>query len=376
VRYSQIAEAFWRTPWAILPEKLAELRAFLIVKLRGDDVDPAEVARAVASRREIPAPPEAGSGARRPGQAIMAGRVGIVPVMGVISQRLSMLSEASGGCGTDAIGNALDDLVADRQCQSIILQFDSPGGSVFGVSELASKIRSLRGEKKIVGIADSLAASAAYWLLSQCSEVVITSGGQVGSIGVIAAHEDQSAADEQAGVKTTLVASSTYKAEGSPFAPLDDEAKAEMQSKVDYYHSAFVNDVAKGRGVSVARVNADFGQGRMVTAKDAAGRGMADRVQSMQQLLTRLTGGDAGAGTARPTAEDASPELTAAIGIYQRRADQVDAEARQQSPEYPPARPERRRTPATARSPVTREQARERARQVEWEQRDDGRADR
>ena len=153
----------------------------------------------------------------------------------------------------------------------IVLLVDSPGGSVYGIAELANKINALKGEKKIIGMADSVAASAAYWLASQCSELVCCPGGQVGSIGVLAAHEDQSGAAEQAGVKTTLVTSSKYKGEGNPFGPMDDDARAEIQSKVDAYHAMFVAAVARGRGVSEGVVNKTFGQGRMSMAVPAGG---------------------------------------------------------------------------------------------------------
>ena len=84
---------------------------------------------------------------------------------------------------------------------AIVLDVDSPGGSVFGVEELATEIRAARGTKPVVAVANSMAASAAYWIASQADELVITPGGMVGSIGVLTAHEDISKAQEMAGIK-------------------------------------------------------------------------------------------------------------------------------------------------------------------------------
>ncbi len=54
---------------------------------------------------------------------------------------------------------------------------------------------------------------------------------------------------------------------------------------------AFERDVARGRGVSVAKVQADFGRGRSLLARDALKAGLADRIASMQQTLSRMVAG-------------------------------------------------------------------------------------
>jgi capsid assembly protease len=273
MKYPQIVSAFARSPWAILPEKLAEIRAFLCLKAGGGDIDPAEIAAIASARANGPA---------------MVGRVACVQVFGTICQRAGMLDEASGGVGTEALGNTLDALAADRACRAVCMVFDSPGGSVFGVGELADKIRSLAGQKKIVAIADSMCASAAYWMAAQCREVYCTPGGQVGSIGVLAAHTDVSKMEEQAGVKTTLISAGKYKSELAEQMPLDEAGREELQSKVDGYYEAFLAAVAAGRGTTAARVKADFGQGRLLTAKQAKQCGAIDGIKTLQQVLESL----------------------------------------------------------------------------------------
>lgn len=290
--YRSILAAFYSDPLAILPEKLEEVRAFLHLKAEGKDIKPEQLAAVV--------------GSRRPDGVQMAGRVAVVPVFGVIAQRTGMLAEASGGVSAERLGATLDALAEDKQVRSIVLAFDSPGGSVYGIEELGAKIRGLRDRKKIVGLADSVAASAAYWLIAQTSEVNVTPGGQVGSIGVLSAHQDISELEAKLGVKTTVVTSAPYKAEMAPIAPLSEEARGEMQAKVQHYHGLFTKAVAKGRGVSEARVEADFGKGRMVTAQAAVDRGMADRVATLEQVLRRLDAGDLeSAQTAKAVGHDA-----------------------------------------------------------------------
>jgi len=318
--YQRILEAVYNQPLAILPEKLEQVQAFLALKARGVDVPPEQVHAIVAERdnRRALAIPDALITVRRPDGVLMAGRVAIVSVFGVLAQRAGPLDQMSGIIGTERLGATLDSLIVDRQVKSIIMAFDSPGGSVFGIPELAKKIRDARAEKKIAGIADSLAASAGYWLLAQTSEITVTPAGQVGSVGVIAAHVDVSKMEEILGVKTTLVTSSPFKAEFAPEQPLSEEARAELQGKVNAYHAMFTADLAKGRGVSQSRVEKDFGGGRMFLAEEAVKRGLADRVGTLAQLLDRLGANETGG----PKAE-ARP-LGAKLAAYRARAVQVE----------------------------------------------------
>lgn len=299
--YDHVCDAFYSTPWAILPAKLREMEAFLAAMLAGANTTEfaARVAPTVA----------------------MSGKVAILPLFGVISQRMNLITEASGGTSTEIFGASLDRLVADKSVRSIVLAVDSPGGSVFGVEELAKKVFQARNEKKIVAVADSMAASAAYWIASQAAEVVVTPGGQVGSIGVVTAHQDYSKAAETAGVKTTIIKAGKYKAEGDPSQPLDEDARADLQAKVDQYYGMFVGAVARGRGVTEHAVRSGFGEGRMVLAKDAVTAGMADRVATLAQVVHRL-GGESG-GERGVSAEADEPILVAKRAAYRARVVEV-----------------------------------------------------
>jgi signal peptide peptidase SppA len=185
---------------------------------------------------------------------------------------------------------------------TILLDIDSPGGSVAGLAEVAAEILAARDSRKVIAVADSLAASAAYWLGSQASEFIVTPSGQVGSIGIITTHEDVSGMMESAGVKITAITAGKYKGEGSPFAPLNEEAIAALQKRVDDYYGMFVNAVAKGRNVTAEAVRSGFGEGRVVGAKEAVKLGMADRVATIDNVLSKL-------GVATNTRAESEPAI-------------------------------------------------------------------
>jgi len=277
--YHHVLESFYNQPAAILPEKLEDIRAFLQEKA------------GLAARESPPAIAAGPSG----GRYKITNGIGYMSLMGVIAQRMNLLMEVSGGTSTEIFGRDLDVLVNDRSVKTIVIIADSPGGSVFGVGELADKIYQARDQKKIIAVASSMAASAAYWLAAQASELVVTTGGQVGSIGVLAVHRDESKAEELAGVKTTLIHAGEYKTEGDPSQPLSSEGAAYLQRSVDAYYGMFVNAVARGRGVSAAKVRNDFGKGRMVMAAEAKQLNMVDRVATIDQVVNRLNPSSPGA---------------------------------------------------------------------------------
>jgi signal peptide peptidase SppA len=223
-----------------------------------------------------------------------SGSVAVVPILGAITQRSSLMSYFFGGTSIDSLRAALNEAIGDPQTTAVVLDFNSPGGDVAGITELAEEIRALRGAgKPIVGVANTMAASAAYWLISQCDEVIVTPSGVVGSIGVYAIHQDFSRAYEEAGITNTIIKAGPKKIAANEFEPLTDDAKSSMQERVDAYYSMFLADVAKGRRVPTSQVASAYGQGDIVLARDALAAGMVDRIATLDATVRRLVGAKA-----------------------------------------------------------------------------------
>jgi capsid assembly protease len=191
----------------------------------------------------------------------------------------------------------------DPAVGAIVFDIDSPGGSAYGLMEFAGEVYAARSQKKIVAVANSMAASAAFWIGSAAEELVITPSGEVGSVGVFGAHEDHSKELEQAGIKVTLISAGKYKTEGHPFGPLSEESLAYLQTQVETTYEQFVQALARHRATTVAKVRKDFGEGRVVGAKEAVERGMADRVATLDETLARLLKSSA---AQRPRTRDAA----------------------------------------------------------------------
>jgi signal peptide peptidase SppA len=216
--------------------------------------------------------------------------IAVLPLTGPITHRAGLFTAFFGGTSTEKWGRAFDDLVASPNVGAIVIDADTPGGTVSGVPELADKIFKARGSKPIVIVSNAMLASAGYWIGSSANEIVVTPSGEVGSIGVWSLHADESGLLEKMGIDITLISAGKFKTELNPFEPLDDEARAYEQSRVDDYYGQFVGAVARGRGVTASAVRKGFGEGRMVGAKQAVQEGMADRVGTLEQTIQRLGG--------------------------------------------------------------------------------------
>jgi signal peptide peptidase SppA len=276
--YQRILRAVYSVPWAIQPEKLEAILAFLELKASGQLVDPATLAGIQAASLAAAARAAAGP----------SGAVAVLPLYGIISHRANMMSDVSGprGTSTEKFTQAFRAAIADPNVSAIVIDVDSPGGTTDGVAELADEIFKARGKKPMTAVANTQMASAAYWIASSADELVATpSSTAVGSIGVYLAHQERSKAIDAQGVKTTLISAGKYKTEGNPFEPLTDDARQAFQSLVDENYGMFTRAVARARNVKADDVRNGYGQGRAVSAQQALKLGMIDRVATLDQVL-------------------------------------------------------------------------------------------
>lgn len=254
------------------------------------------------------------------GESAPAGpRVAVLTLTGVLTPHGSMLSWLFGGDagGVQAFRDQLSRAVADPDVAAIVLDVDSPGGSVGLVPEAAADVRSARDVKPVYAVANTLAASGAYYIASQATELYVTPSGMVGSIGVYYLHEDWSSANEKIGIDVTYVYAGRYKTEGNPDEPLTDEARAAWQADADTLYAQFVDDVALGRGVSADKVRSDYGEGRVLLAGAALDAGMVNGIDTLQAVVGRaLSDAAASTGPSARRLGHATATARAAHAVY------------------------------------------------------------
>lgn len=272
--FRRVVAAVHNTIWAILPQKLQQICGVLDLRSQGVTLSREEIAARIGQQATRPA-------------ATQQGQIAVLNIYGTMAPRLSAMQDISGGVSAEAISRAFDAAVRNPDVSAIVLNIDSPGGSVGGIAELSQKIFEARGTKPIIAVANGQMASAAYWVGSAADEIVATpSATDLGSIGAMTIHTDDTKAMAKVGITRTLVASAEFKAEG--WGPMTEGFKSHLQGRVDAIGQQFVADVARNRKVAVTKVLSDFGKGRTFLAQDAVSHGLADRIGTLESVLAEL----------------------------------------------------------------------------------------
>lgn len=212
-------------------------------------------------------------------------KIAIVSIDGVIGKHLGMLEQCMGGCDIDNVAQSLTEAVTDPDVESVVMTFNTPGGTVTGVREFGELIAELGKVKKIVGYTDTMCASAGYWLASQCSEFYCSPSADVGSIGVYSILLDESRRLEDEGIKVNAISAGKWKLAGASFKQLTDEERAMFQADVDKIYANFKAAVSSNRTIA----DEDM-QGQCFDGTDAVLKNLADgNINSLDELVSFLS---------------------------------------------------------------------------------------
>jgi len=263
------------SPWAIVPEKLYEIQEIYSTHLRGEKIDIAAIEAKIGKPLENEAK-----------DYDVVNDMAVISLHGVTAKRANMFMRVSGGVSTELAAKDINDALNDPDIKGILLDIDSPGGTVDGTLELANIIFAGRDKKPIVAYSDGIMASAAYWIGSAANEIHISGDTvQTGSIGVVATHVDYSQYEKKLGIKTTEVYAGKYKRMVSQYKPLSKDGKQELQDRVDYLYTVFVDNIARHRGVSSDTVLKNMADGKVFTGNQGITAGLVDGVSTMDRLI-------------------------------------------------------------------------------------------
>lgn len=188
-------------------------------------------------------------------------RIGIIDAKGVIG-------EMQAGMDADKIVKLLKKYEKDDDIKAIVLRVDSPGGAVAPSQEIHDAVKRVKAKKKIVVSMGSLAASGGYYISAPADRIYAEPGTLTGSIGVIFTHFNVRGLLEWAKVDETTLKTGKYKDTLSPFRPLQDTDREEIQGISDDVYGQFVKAVAEGRKLPEARVR-ELAEGRIYTGNRA-----------------------------------------------------------------------------------------------------------
>ena len=214
--------------------------------------------------------------------------VAMIAIDGALVNRGAWLDAQCGLTSYEGIAAQIGAAIADPEVKSIILDIDSPGGEATGMFGLAEQIRAARDKKPIVAYINDMACSAAYGIASSASEIVISSTSVVGHIGVVMLHLDRSAEMASKGIKPTFIHAGAHKVDGNAFEPLTEDVKNALQRDVTTFYDRFVEVVAAGRGSRTTAAMARETEAKTFIGQQAIDAGLADRVASLEDVITGL----------------------------------------------------------------------------------------
>lgn len=215
--------------------------------------------------------------------------IALIPILGTLVRRSSYLGAASGLTSYHDIEAMAESAFADPQVKAVLLEIDSCGGEAGGVFDLAQRLRMFAQTtgKPLWAIADEAALSAAYALACAADRLWLTRTAEVGSIGVVAVHVDESVADAKAGLNYTFLHAGAHKVDGHPHAPLPAPVAADIQTDIEHLHDQFVELVAGFRRLTPDAVRAT--EARVYRGEAAITAGLADQVGTPRDALMALS---------------------------------------------------------------------------------------
>lgn len=270
----RILAAIRSVPWAIMPGYLEAIEAMAIRALDHPAVQAVKENGHI--ERHLVAIAQMGERVAGTRSAAIRDGVGALPIFGPILPRAAMMSPSGGGAvALDLLAADFRVLQADAAVRKILLAVDSPGGVTTDIAQFARLVA--QSTKPVVAHVSGMGCSAAYWIISQASEISIDATAMVGSIGVMMGGSVQENPD-QAGRRDIAIVSKSAPNKRPDLTT--EDGRAVVQAMIDSIEDVFIGAVARGRGVTEALVRSDFGAGGTLAGASAVKARMADRVEA------------------------------------------------------------------------------------------------
>ena len=209
----------------------------------------------------------------------------LVELNGVIADN----KEAS----ADRIVTALREAFKDEGTAGVILRINSPGGSPVQSGYIYDEIRRLRTnnpDTPLYAVVTDICASGGYYIASAADKIYADKASIVGSIGVRMDNFGFVDTMEKLGVERRTLTAGENKALLDPFLPVNEKAKAHMQTMLTEIHQQFINSVKTGRGERLNTETEGLFSGLIWTGESAVSIGLVDELASTSYVAREVIG--------------------------------------------------------------------------------------
>ena len=213
--------------------------------------------------------------------------IAVIPIVGSMSHRTSGMEAMSGMQSYASLQQKFEQAFDDPNVTSILMDIDSPGGSVAGAFDFRDYLMENKGRKPVYALARDNMCSAAYLIGSTADKLYATQTARVGSIGVIAMHTDMSEKNKKDGIKPTFITAGEFKAAGNPHEKLEGAHLDYIQESVNQSYEMFIDAVAEARGLDKKAIRDT--QARVYGGKEAVKIGLADGIRTYESVLKEMS---------------------------------------------------------------------------------------
>jgi len=177
----------------------------------------------------------------------------------------------------DIIIKEIQEAQDNPNIKGVLLNVNSPGGSVPPSIEIAYAIRELKKHKPVITYASGIMASGSYYSAIYANKIIANPGSIVGSIGVIMQSINAQEFLATIGIKPQTVKQGTYKEAGTPTREWTPEERKELETLTKDTYDMFVEDVAAARGLDISEAD-KYADAHIFSSKRAKEAGLIDEV--------------------------------------------------------------------------------------------------
>lgn len=214
----------------------------------------------------------------------------------------SIFSQTDAQTAGYAVKDQLYAAADDELVEGIILEINSPGGTIYGSHAIADGVAYYKDKTKnpVYAHISGMGASGAYWAAASADKIIIDYGSDVGSIGVIMGpfqFYDKVLAEDggilgggvitQNGIENITLTAGKSKDLGNPYRRMTADETALLQKTVNNEYDSFVQYVAKQRKIAEPIIRDQIGA-MIYDSKTAQELKLVDAVGSRQDAYEQL----------------------------------------------------------------------------------------
>ncbi len=216
------------------------------------------------------------------GCSVLGNKVAVIPLNGSI-QRESMGLLFGGQVITpDLVRQQLDRAKKDTMVRAVVLQIQSPGGSVAACQEILEEIGKL--DKPVVVSMGDVVASGGYYISAKADKIVALPGTLTGSIGVIAEVPNIKGLYDKLGIEIEVFKEGKHKDMYAGLRELTPEERELMQAITEQLYNQFIDVVAEGRNLDRNKVK-ELATGQLYTGVQAKSLGLVDELGGLDVAI-------------------------------------------------------------------------------------------